>query len=385
MAPPASRLHHLDAARALLLLLGLPFHVATKAIYETQAGAVDFQQSLLISGWVSFTHTFRMFAFFLIAGYFAGMIRTRKGTRAWMVERARRLGLPFLASLFTLGALQFQLQEVWLHKPSSGFLGLPFALDHLWFLLVLLAYCALYAMVPTRRIMPGERVRKAMLLAGPQSLALMVLLAAWGLGRHLVELIPQSPDAATEVTLWHHFLLHSPAFVLGVVAWHAGIADRFFALSSRWMVTGIVILLALYLPFDPMLRPALGLEIFPDLAGALSLRASELPLAFLLSLALFRLLSLIVRGPSRIVALFVDGALAIYLFHLIWAMILLPFVRAMPIPSEMQWMLASAAVLLLALASYLVMRASSLTAMLFCGVAPRPAHPSEPAISHPAR
>lgn len=377
MAAPAPRLHHLDAARALLLLLGLPFHVATKAIFESEPAAVDFQQSLLIGGWASVTHAFRMFAFFMLAGYFAGMIRERKGTKAWLVDRTRRLGLPFVASLLTLGALQFQLQEAVLHKPSPHFLGLPLALDHLWFLVVLLGLCAVYAAIPATRITPGEHTRRAMLMQGPQSLILLALLALWGLVRYAAELAPPIPEAPIETLLWQQFLFHAAGFALGVSAWHARIGAQVFALRNRWIIPAIAVLLIPYLPLDPLLRPALGKEIYPDLTGALTLRIIELPLAFLMSLAMFRVLAWAVRRPSRIVTFFVDGALAIYLFHLVWAMLVLPQARALPLPAEVQWLAASGAVLLLAIASYLIVRTTNLTSVLFCG-APKRAEPQVP-------
>lgn len=311
MTPPAKRLHHLDAARALLLLLGLPFHVATKAIFESDPAATDFQQSLLIGGWASITHVFRMFAFFMLAGYFAGMIRERKGTRAWIAERTRRLGLPFVASLLTLGALQYRLQDALLGKTSPSFLGLPLALDHLWFLAVLLGFCATYAAIPLRWIRPGEAMQRAMLLSGPGGLVVLALLAAWGLVRYATEQVPPIPNSPSETLLWQQFVFHAAGFVLGVMAWHGRIGERMFALRSRWIGLGIALLLVPYIPLDPLIRPALGKEIYPDLAGTLVLRALELPLAYLMSLALFRILAWVIRGPSRVVTFFVDGALAI--------------------------------------------------------------------------
>lgn len=367
MTTPAKRLHHLDAARALLLLLGLPFHVATKAIFESDPAATDFQQSLLIGGWASITHIFRMFAFFMLAGYFAGMIRERKGTRAWLAERTRRLGLPFLASLLTLGALQYQLQDMLLGRTSPMFLGLPLALDHLWFLVVLLGFCATYAAVPLQWLQPGERVQRAMLLSGPAGLVLLGLLAVWGLVRYATEQVPPIPNAPSETLLWQQYVFHAAGFALGILAWHGRIGERLFALRSRWIGLGIVLLLVPYIPLDPLIRPALGREIYPDLAGTLALRALELPLAYLMSLALFRVLAWAIRGPSRLVTFFVDGALAIYLFHLVWAMVLLPHARSLPLPPEAQWLLGASAVLLMAVVSYLVVRSTNLTSILFCG------------------
>lgn len=367
MSSPAKRLHHLDAARALLLLLGLPFHVATKAIFESTPPAVDFQQSLLIGGWASLTHVFRMFAFFMLAGYFAGMIRERKGTKAWLAERTRRLGLPFAASLLTLGALQFHLQDLLLHKSSPAFLGLPLALDHLWFLVVLLGFCVTYAAVPMQRLRPGSGVQRAMLLEGPGGLILPASLALWGLLRYALEQVPPIPNAPSETLLWQQYVFHAAGFALGVLAWHGQLGERIFALRSPWIIPGIVVLLVPYVPLDPLIRPALGKEIYPNLAGTLTLRALELPLAYLMSLALFRLLAWAVRGPSKVVTFFVDGALAIYLFHLVWAMIVLPQARALPLPAEAQWLVSAASVLLLAVLSYLAVRTTNLTSILFCG------------------
>lgn len=367
MTSPAKRLHHLDAARALLLLLGLPFHVATKAIFESEPAATEFQQSLLIGGWASITHVFRMFAFFMLAGYFAGMIRERKGTGAWIAERTRRLGLPFLASLLTLGALQYQLQDSLLGKPSPTFLGLPLALDHLWFLVVLLGFCLTYAAVPVRWLQPGERMQRAMLLSGPGGLIVLGLLGLWGLVRYASEQVPPIPNAPSETLLWQQFVFHAAGFALGIMTWHGRIGEHLFALRSRWIGLGIVLLLVPYMPLDPLIRPALGKEIYPDLAGTLLLRTLELPLAYLMSLALFRLLAWSIRGPSRVVTFFVDGALAIYLFHLVWAMVLLPPARSLPLPPEGQWLLCAAAVLVMAMASYLAVRSTNVTSMLFCG------------------
>lgn len=368
MEPPIKRLHHLDAARALLLLLGLPFHVATKAIFESEPAAIAFQTSPIIGGYASITHIFRMFAFFMLAGYFAGMMRERKGTGEWVRERARRLGLPLLASVATLGVIQFQLQTMALHKPSPHFLGLPIALDHLWFLIVLLGFCLCYAAIPINRIVPGERIKRAMVLTGPGAIAMMLALGAWGIVRIATEmLVPPIPNAPSETLLWQQFVFHAAPFALGVAAWHGRIGEQVFALRNRMILPAIGLMLLVYIPLDPLIRPALGKEIYPDLAGTLILRTIELPLAYLIALALFRLLAATVRHASGAVTFFVDGALAIYLFHLVWAMLILPHARTLPLPPELQWLAATTAVVLLSIVSYLAIRTSNLTSILFCG------------------
>lgn len=362
-----NRLHHLDAARALLLLMGLPFHVATKAIFESEPNFLAFQQSLTIGLFASVTHAFRMFAFFMLAGYFAGMVRARRGRGAWMAERFSRLGLPLVVSLLTIGGVQFVLQGAVLGHASPTFLGLPIALDHLWFLIVLLGYCLTYFAVPVERL-PGTRgINAALTLSGPSALLLMAALAAWGLLRYAIETLSGAPENPSEAQLALHFMFHSAAFLLGVLAWHGGIGERLFALKSRLLVPATLVLLAAYLPFDPLVRPALGLEIYPDFVGILTIRALELPLALLMSLCLFRLLAKVVTGPSRVIAFLVDGALAIYLFHLIWVIAVLGIVRSLPWPAEAQWFAASLAVFALSIASFIALRGNRVLSALFCG------------------
>lgn len=375
------RLYHLDAARALLLLLGLPFHVATKAIFESEPPAIAFQTSPVIGGYLSVTHVFRMFAFFMLAGYFAGMMRERKGTGAWLHERARRLGLPLLASLATVGVIQFLLQDLVLHKPSPRFLGLPVALDHLWFLIVLFGYCACYAAIPIHRITPGPRIQRAMLLSGSGAIGLLVALGSWGMVRIISELwVPPIPDAPFETLLWQQFVFHAAGFVVGVLAWHGRIGDKVFALRHWVIWPAIALLLLVLIPLDPLIRPALGKEIYPDETGLWIMRTIELPLAYLMSLGLFRMLALLVKGPSRTIRFFVDGALAIYLFHLVWAMIILPHARSITLLPELQWLLATGTVLMLSSVSYLAVRATNITSTLFCGT-PKKAlrHEAKPA------
>lgn len=373
MAPPVKRLHHLDAARALLLLLGLPFHVATKAIFESEPAAIAFQTSCVIGAYASITHVFRMFAFFMLAGYFAGMMRERKGAAAWISERARRLGLPLVASLATLGVIQFQLQDMLLHKASPHFLGLPIALDHLWFLIVLFAFCLTYIAIPSPRLVPPEGLRRAMTLNGPGCFLLLLALAVWGLVRYAAEQVPPIPGAPSETLLWQQYLFHAAGFGLGILAWHGRMGEQIFALRKPLILPAIAVLLACYIPLDPLIRPALGKEIYPDFAGTLALRAIELPLAYLMALALFRLLAVLVRAPNRLITFFVDGALAIYLFHLAWAMLVLPPARALPVPAEAQWLAATFVVTLLSIASYLAVRATNITSILFCGISRPPA------------
>jgi glucans biosynthesis protein C len=95
---PADRLHALDAVRAYALLLGVVLH-----------GAAAFLGGFPIPLWLDepsdgaaviyyVIHMFRMSAFFLIAGFFARMLLERRGVKAFVRDRAKRVALPFSRS-----------------------------------------------------------------------------------------------------------------------------------------------------------------------------------------------------------------------------------------------------------------------------------------------
>ncbi len=99
------RYHYLDVVRATLMLLGLPYHVAR--IYS--AGAPNFLNAEVTSPLLTLMsdtlHSFRMEAFFSIAGFFSYLILVRGPTGNWLVERMQRVGLPLLVCTLALAPI----------------------------------------------------------------------------------------------------------------------------------------------------------------------------------------------------------------------------------------------------------------------------------------
>jgi len=145
------RLHALDAARGFVLLLGIVFH-ATVSFLPAPPGVpvwivMDNQRSFALAVLFYVTHIFRMTTFFVIAGFFAHMSFHKKGTRAFIRDRLKRIGIPLVVGWPTLFAL-IVAATIWgatvmAHgkpfsppRPYDGFPSFP--LTHLWFLYVLL-------------------------------------------------------------------------------------------------------------------------------------------------------------------------------------------------------------------------------------------------------
>jgi len=147
------RLHGLDALRGAALLLGVVLH-ASLSFFPQQIWIVaDDSRSIGAAGLFFAIHLFRMTAFFLIAGLFAHMTLARRGWWGFARDRAARIAAPLLAFWFPamagiVAALVWNAYANGLVVPGAPPPPPPtwdwtnFPLTHLWFLYVLVLFCA---------------------------------------------------------------------------------------------------------------------------------------------------------------------------------------------------------------------------------------------------
>ena len=100
----SSRRYDLDALRAFAMLLGLAYHtgnsfVPGELIYWP---VKDIRQSDIFLLFVEASHGFRMPLFFAISGFFTAMLWRKRGLRALLSHRFRRVLLPFLLGVVTI-------------------------------------------------------------------------------------------------------------------------------------------------------------------------------------------------------------------------------------------------------------------------------------------
>lgn len=159
--------HALDALRAFVLLLGVAFHAAIPFVFRNDGSwAVGTADTSHVLWWfLGYAHSFRMEVFFLLAGFFAARVVGRRGTAAFLRDRAWRILTVFvilvvpmtlLASMIWIkGGLQtgwlklppeIAAQPVWQiawdHLHSKPWHTL--SLGHLWFLWYLACISALF-------------------------------------------------------------------------------------------------------------------------------------------------------------------------------------------------------------------------------------------------
>ena len=173
--PAPNRWHSLDSLRAFAMFLGILLHAAMSFTGDRIPfwPAHDVGGGVLADLFIFMVHGFRMQLFFVLAGFFAAMLRDRCGVRGLLVHRLRRVGLPLLICTLTIqpilllvwmcgdlnsvnvvvpGTLDLtQTREVLIRSEFESLDFLRWLLPlHLWFLNFLLWLCL--AMVAIDRI-----------------------------------------------------------------------------------------------------------------------------------------------------------------------------------------------------------------------------------------
>ena len=260
-----SRLDYLDATRAFALVLGIVFHASLSFMPVFLGWAVqDISTTPLVTIFMTVSHSFRMEAFFLLAGFFSHLTFHRKSVGEFVRSRALRIGVPFVVGWFILHPLVI---SGWIMGSASlrgdvdvwaGLLGafqtlstLPagiFAGSHLWFLYYLAMITVLVLTIRGLLTATGSwqvtLVRRAdafvawlasspvspVILAFPTAAALWFM-RLWGMDTPAQSLLPHLPSLA----------IYGSFFVLG---WMLGrqreLISRFARLTLlRWILAGL--------------------------------------------------------------------------------------------------------------------------------------------------
>ena len=143
--------YDLDVARGVLMALGVILHTANIYGLGTDVGSGNADKSVFFSYLAEAIHLFRMPAFFMISGFLCVMSLQRKGSARVFSTRAKRLLIPFAATLLTFNIIEFYvagsianpqgfrlLSEHSIHEVLTT----NALLLHLWFLVVLFFYVA---------------------------------------------------------------------------------------------------------------------------------------------------------------------------------------------------------------------------------------------------
>ncbi|MBN2320262.1 MAG: acyltransferase family protein [Acidobacteria bacterium] len=99
------RLHSLDAVRATALLLGIALHGTIPFLQDMPGWPWNEEPNNTMAAVWYVIHIFRMPVFFLIAGFFGRMVIERRGTRAFIKDRSKRILIPLFSGWLVITIL----------------------------------------------------------------------------------------------------------------------------------------------------------------------------------------------------------------------------------------------------------------------------------------
>ncbi|MGE4430096.1 MAG: acyltransferase family protein [Sphingobium sp.] len=366
----AGREHHWDFLRAVLMLLGVPYHVFL-SYRAGQTWIVTSGEGGAAYAWLAeIIHLFRMPVFFIVAGYFAALLLSRRDPGVWFKGRLMRLGIPFVTCLLLLNPLMnFACElsvfpnprDAWASFLHNSATSGGYWVRHLWFLIVLLYFCALAACAV--RFFPA--LKQARL---PQS-------ADQWLARHA---LPVLLAVAVIVGLWEAVAIE--LFYMGGLA--TNFPQQILRLDETiqfapWFLIGLVLQRTPAL-LDRLYRLSAPVAAIAVLAAAGSLvgmgRLGPMEGRFIASIAAVSIAQLAIAAcknfadrPHPLVDRMVEASFTIYLFHMpvIIGLVLAGKYVALPVDAKVLL------VLLLSLAiswgAWEVIRRSRLLLFLFDG------------------
>ena len=163
-----TRIHGMDALRAIAMLLGIVLHaVIAYRVFPNAAWPSDAHQWIGYDALYLWIHSFRMQVFFLVAGFFARLLYLKIGESAFLQHRLKRIVVPFVLSVIILVPLSiapflyYNYAEEQGMDTSQALLAMVHGmfgwngLVHLWFLYYLLMfYATMMAMIRLAQQMP---------------------------------------------------------------------------------------------------------------------------------------------------------------------------------------------------------------------------------------
>ncbi|MEH6488452.1 acyltransferase family protein [Hyphomonas oceanitis] len=330
---PEERESSWDYIRATLMLLGIPFHAAHPVSYEGWSVRSD-SHAMVFDALIIVVHQFRMEGFYIVAGYFAAMLLSRKPPVVWFKTRLVRLGLPLITCMILLNPFQMLATAIFEARQHGWDWNVVLAntiqylsvldfrwIRHLWFLIVLLEFSfLLFALhksgwikpIQARmdRVLQGRTIKlRFVLIALYCAAAVTAICAELVLRRY--ESYPHIVQQMLSLTIVTEFIRFLPWFLIGYVFFRHRNALNAFRQVGQISLAILAILLSAFVAIELA-------AITGHFAKGYLTNLSELLLGPAVSVLCC---AFIYKGfgklhrHGRVVQYFVDASFTIYLFH----------------------------------------------------------------------
>jgi peptidoglycan/LPS O-acetylase OafA/YrhL len=377
--PPAlsqERYFALDGLRAVMMLLGVVLHSALA--YATWTFSVysafhDTAHTVVLTGLAFLIHLFRMPAFFMMAGFFGGLMWHKYGPRAFWQNRVKRVLLPLglswvvlfpvtiLCAAFTMLGGPPGIAHVVQQLHSGALLAqnnltffqlvMQLGLIHLWFLYFLMLFYGVTTLLllGVRRLPQSSKAWVDPAFRWIVSQPAGVLLPA---AVSLLTMLPMRPAtmAITGIEGTNAFLppptILTAYFVFFGFGWllfrHK---DLLFRLRDRAWASTVLGLGAAGLYAFLIVHPAAAHAHLVELAAAA-------PAIWLLSLGVIGLALRYFGQPTGLFQYLSEASYWVYLAHLPFTLLLPGLLIGLPLPALLKFLLSCAGTAAISLLTY---------------------------------
>ncbi|CNI23028.1 glucans biosynthesis protein MdoC [Yersinia mollaretii] len=369
------REYFLDAIRAYLMLLGIPFHLSL--IYSSNHWAVNSSHpSVVFTVLNDFIHAFRMQVFFVISGYFSFMLYQRYERQRWLQVRLERVVIPLLAAIPLITLPQFFLLKNYTSKLQdwNSFtiyqkinIAIWELVSHLWFLFTLalltgLCFYLFKRIKNNRQSVPA--LIKGMNNIGKISLYVFLLVFAYSVIRRIIFLL--NPEI-----LFNSFfnfavmetLFYLPFFMLGAYSFiYPPLKQLFLTFSPAALWASLILFAAYFVNQHANSAEYFAVELDLIIKAVMGVTMTNV---------VFSLGHKLLNYPSPRITYLVNASLFIYLVHHPLTLIYGAFITPHISNNGLGFLLGMAFVCLVSFALYEVHRRIPLLKFLFSGRKPQ--------------
>ncbi|NDW56404.1 acyltransferase family protein [Yangia sp. PrR004] len=362
----------MDAARAVYMSLGIPYHVGLMFIASAQWSYFIADGGAIIRFFCGLSHSFRMHAFFMIAGLFAALLLQRTAPIDWLKSRMVRLGVPFVSAVLLISPIQMFVYAV-LTQGSfdlalSEFMKLLTTpgnqwIEHLWFLPVLIVCC----ITLTALWMLGirDKIRQFGDFLSNQTLfpyILFIIIAGVALLERVTSTAILETTNFALITILlkviRYVALYFTFFMLGtVLGTSSAFLNRFTSFSWSFVAIGAV-------SFFFYMQTWHIREETSQLINLVAISGTGVAFSQITLVLLKKFLS----KPSHVVKKFVDYSFSIYLVHHAYIFVATLALASLPVGNFVKFLLITASVFILSWLTAMLIAASPVTRFLFNGV-----------------
>ncbi len=205
-----NRYHGLDLARAVFMVLGVFLHSAV--VFQVGGGwLVHYDQShVFFNYFAEFIHDFRMYAFYLLAGFFFVLIVDKYGEIKALKTRVIRLGIPMIVVGLTFNCMANHLLEESCSGQKLEYYLSGEWIEHLWFIGNLIVYnIVTIGIVRYFTGTKGRKVDKRLFLGGIFVLVPLVSIGLTAVGLKVIQ-------GHFLFVSFHKLYLYFPYYILGM-------------------------------------------------------------------------------------------------------------------------------------------------------------------------